>query len=217
MLRDFIHDLRLASRALIREPGFAFLAIVTLALGMAATTAMFSILHGVLIRPLPYAEPDRLVVIREVGERGDEMAVSMPNYVDWHERARSFTAMAAHTQTYETTVLGADEPLRVPFARVGRDFFTVMGVQPQLGRAFVEEEQVPGAAGAVIVSAAFWRAHLGAAPDLDRLRLDVLGEPVRVVGVMPRNSTTRTARRSGTRSARPRLQVSGHAPRTTSA
>jgi putative ABC transport system permease protein len=185
MLQDFTNDLRLAARSLIREPGFAFLAIVTLALGIAATTAMFGILHSVLFRPLPYPQPDRLVAVWELSERGDEMAVALPNFTDWRDRSRSFTAVAAHTQAYETTVLGAAEPLRVPFARVSRDFFTVMGVQPLLGRTFVAEEQVPGAAAALVVSDAFWRTHLGAERDLGSIRLDVLGEAARVVGVMP--------------------------------
>jgi putative ABC transport system permease protein len=184
MWQEFVQDLRYAGRWLLREPGFAALAVITLALGIGANTAAFGIVNGVLLAPLPYPEAARLAAVREVGEGGGEMNVAWPNYEDWHARARQST-LAAHTEASPSPVLGGTEAVRVPVSLVSRDFFTVLGIPPALGRAFVGEELVPGGRAAVVVSDAFWRAQLGGERDLSRLSLQLYGSQAQVVGVMP--------------------------------
>lgn len=184
MWSEFRQDLRYAVRWLVREPAFTLMATLTLALGIGANTAAFGIVNGVLLSPLPYPQPDRLVAVQEVSERGREMPVTWPNFADWRARAR-LIELAAHTTPFPTTVLGTAEPSRPAAAAVSSDFFRVMGVSPVLGRTFVEEEMVPGAAGAVVVSDAFWQQHLGAERDLSRLSLNMMGVQAQVVGVMP--------------------------------
>jgi putative ABC transport system permease protein len=184
MWSDMRQDVRYAFRWLAREPLFALLAIVTLALGIGATTATFGIVDDVLLAPLPYPEPERLVAIREVNEQYREPAVTWPNFQDWRASARSLAATAAY-QSFDVTVLGGSEPVRARLARVSGDYFHALGVAPRLGRAFEPEELVPGGQAAVVVSDGFWRRQLGAREDLSSLRLDVAGAAAEVIGVMP--------------------------------
>jgi putative ABC transport system permease protein len=184
MIEELGQDLRYAVRWLAREPGFALLAVLTLALGIGANTAAFGIVNGVLLSPLPYPQPDRLVAVEEVGEQGRPSRVTWPNFVDWTERAQQID-LTAHSMPYETTVLGGAEPVRPRMALVSSGFFRVIGVVPRLGRGFVAEELVPGGAAAVVISDAFWRQQLGAEENLSQLTLSLAGRTAQVVGVMP--------------------------------
>jgi putative ABC transport system permease protein len=184
MIEELVQDLRYAVRWLVREPGFALLAVLTLALGIGANAAAFGIVNGVLLAPLPYPQPERLVAVEEVGQHGGPIRVAWPNFVDWTDRARQ-VELTAHSMPYETTVLGGAEPVRPRVTLVGGDFFRVIGVAPRVGRGFVAEERVPGGAAAVVVSDAFWRQQLGAEPDLTKLKLNLSGRSAQVVGVMP--------------------------------
>ena len=184
MWTDLRQDVRYAVRWLAREPVFAVLAIVTLALGIGATTATFAIVNDVLLAPLPYPDPERLVALREVNEQHREVPVTWPNFQDWRQSARSLESLAAY-QSFDVTVLGGSEPVRARLARVSGDFFATFGVPPRRGRGFVPEELVPGGRAAIVVSDAFWRQQLGARTDLGSLRLDVAGSAAHVVGVMP--------------------------------
>ncbi|MEO7218457.1 MAG: ABC transporter permease, partial [Gemmatimonadaceae bacterium] len=178
-------DLRYAMRTLARSPGFAVTAIVILGLGIGAMTAIFTVVNGVLFRPLPYTQPDRIVVLQELSAKGHAMAVAGPNFTDIHEQSRSFKALAEVSNMGPVTVLGAAEPQRSREVLVSQDFFRVMGVQPTRGRAFLPEEQVPGGAPAVIVSNAFWqRALAGGSIAGKALTFD--GRVYSVVGVMPK-------------------------------
>lgn len=143
-------DLRHALRQFGRAPGFAAVAIGTLALGIGATTALFSVVHAVLLRPLPYPEPDRIVRVFEVGS-GGARSTNMwdPNFADLYEQNRSFAGLAKF-QTWDESVAGGSEPARVVLASVSRDFFHVMGIQPLLGRTFHADEHREGAAPAVL-------------------------------------------------------------------
>lgn len=173
-------------RQLGRAPGFAAVAIGTLALGIGATTALFSVVHGVLLRPLPYPEPDRIVRVFEVGSGGARSTnMSDPNFADLYERNRSFAGLAKF-QAWDESVAGGSEPARVVLASVSRDFFQVMGVQPLLGRTFHADEHREGAAPAVLVSEAFWRRYLDGDPDLSGRTLKSGDEVAAGVGVMPR-------------------------------
>jgi putative ABC transport system permease protein len=184
-----LRELRHAARALWRARGFAGLTALTLALGIGATTAIFSVVHGVLLRALPYREPERIVHLWQVNareqERFPQAQVSEPNFEDWRTQTRSFRAMALVRRGGPTTVTAVGEPVRAVVATVSGAFFDVMGVRPALGRAFAPEELRQGAAPTVVVSDGFWRRQL----DADRGALGrtvLVGDaPLVVVGVMP--------------------------------
>jgi predicted permease len=176
--------LRQVVRALAAQPGLSLVVIVTLALGIGANSAVFSVVSATLLRPLPYPEPQRLVHLFEASEHSSRMAVSAPNFRDWHERSRSFEAMAGYAGGTET-VLGGTEPVRARTWMVSRDFFDVFAVAPRLGRTFVAEESALGGTPAAVVSHGFWQRVLGGATDLPALRLRIGTFSCRVVGVMP--------------------------------
>jgi putative ABC transport system permease protein len=184
MMTLLLQDLRFAVRGLARNPGYAGVAVLTLGIGIGAATALFSVVHGILLRPLPYPEPDRIVQVWEVSSRGTPLNVTDPNFADWQERSRSFAGMAQY-QSGPTSIVGGDEPVRGMVAWVSRDFFRVVGVQPAVGRAFAPEEQQLGGAPAVVVSHAFWQDHLGGAHDLSGVALTFGDDVHQVVGVMP--------------------------------
>lgn len=179
-----ISDLRLAIRSLRRNAGFATLAIGCLALGLGANTMIFSIVSAVLLRPLPFPQPDRIVSLREVNIKGNAIAVSEPDFRDWLERARSFSAMAGY-EIGPTTVLGADRAVRARYAPVTHGFFSVLGVGPQLGRTFTAGEHHTGANPVAVISDRFWRAEFGAAHDVLGRRIQLEGLTFTIVGVMP--------------------------------
>jgi hypothetical protein len=140
-----MNDLRFALRQLLKNPGFTAVAVLTLALGIGATTAIFSVVHAVLLQPLPYPEPDRLVRIHEtIPVRGVErVPVSVANYLDWRRQASSFAEMAAH-RWVDINLTGAGEARRLVGARVTSGFFGVLGVPPILGRSFTTDEEARG-------------------------------------------------------------------------
>jgi len=181
-----VRDLRYALRTLLRSPSFAFTAVAILALGIGAMTAIFTVVNGVLLRPLPYPQSDRIVALREVSARGHPMPVADPNFRDIHGQSRSFRALAEVSMASPVTVLGATEPQRSTEASVSADFFRVMGVQPVRGRAFLAEEQVVGAAPAVVVSHAFWQNAMNGGSIVGKT-LTFDGQVFSVVGVMPQD------------------------------
>jgi putative ABC transport system permease protein len=180
-----MHDVRLAFRRLKRSPGFAGTVVLTLALGVGGCVAIFSAVDGVLLRPLPYPEPDRLVSIREtLLPRFPEFAVAPKHYLDWRHQANSFQDLAAwHPDSQNLTGLG--EPRRVSAARVTASIFSTLRVQPALGRAFTAAEDRAGQARSVILGHGFWRRQLGGRPDVLGQTLQLDGEPRTIVGVMP--------------------------------
>lgn len=178
-----MQDVRYAVRSLARSPSFALVALLTLALGIGANTAIFSVVHGVLLKPLPFDEPDRLVFVQERGRRGGSMNVAWPNYEDWQREATSFEALAAHSAG-TMTVLGGQEPLRVQSAMITRDFWRVMRVQPVAGRLTGPEDHQLGAAGAVVITRAL-SLRLFGVPDATGRPLDAQGMQAQVVGVVP--------------------------------
>jgi len=175
---------RYAIRALFKRPAFTVVAILTLALGIGANTAIFSVVNGVLLRPLPYPQPDRIVRLWEHTSRSPRVNVSYPNLLDWRERLKSFQAIAGY-QGSTTTVLGGAEPTFADAYWVTNGFFDVFGVAPVLGRTFTADERTPGGAPAAIVSDRFWRRQLAANANLPDLHLRLTGVNARVVGVMP--------------------------------
>ncbi len=183
-MRDLIHDLRHASRALRRSPGFTGVAVLTLALGIGANTAIFSVVDGVLLDPLPYPEPDRIVMVFETRSEPTPGNFSYANLEDVRERARSFGALAAWGAG-SATLTGAGEAARVDGARVTPEFFRVFGVEPALGRTILAEETEAGADAVVVLSDGVWRDRFGADPDVLGRAVTLDGRAHTVIGVMP--------------------------------
>jgi predicted permease len=186
LVEDALADARFAARTLARNPGFAVAAIVTLALGIGATTAIFSVVNGILLRPLPYPRADRIVQLLHIGEEGNRMpAMSDPNVVDLAEGSRSFRAIATTGYRYTVPVSGAREPVRASVVPVSRDFLAVMGVQPARGRAFLPDEHREGGSPAVLVSHGFWQRQLDGATEAIGRSLTFNDRVHTIVGIMP--------------------------------
>jgi len=178
------HDLRLGLRTLARTPLFTALAVTLLALGVGAAIAVFSLVDGVLLKALPYPEPDRIMTVWEATDRSRTIGVSAPNFQDWRGSATSFDALAAWSGG-RSTVVGGREPIVTGVYAVTRDFFAVLGVGPALGRTFTADEARENGTPAVVVSHGFWERVLGSSRDLASLSLEVDGKRAAVVGVLP--------------------------------
>jgi putative ABC transport system permease protein len=191
----FLRDLRHGARLLRKNPAYAASSIAVLALGIAATTAIFSAAYGVLLRPLPFPESDRLVRLWDTfGNPGNLAPVSYPNFRDWRAWNQSFSAMAAF-QEGNTVLTGSGEPTPLQSIAASASFLDLLGVRPALGRTFRVEEEHPGAnngAGSVILSDRLWRARFGADPSMVGVRITLGGQPFVVIGVMPPGFNTFT-------------------------
>jgi putative ABC transport system permease protein len=183
-LADLRRDMRIGLRTLGRAPGFAAATILTMALGIGAAAAIFSVFEGVLLRPLPYPSADRIVHLYQLSESGARNRVSDPNYEDWRTGTQSFSAMAQYSALGPLPIAGAGEAQLARVTLVSREFFEVIGTRPVLGRGFRDDEQQPGGPAVAIVSAAFWRRWRGgAAPAGEVIRS---GETsYTVIGAMP--------------------------------
>src|SRR3989449_1376660 len=181
-----MNDFKFAFRQLLKNPGFTVAAVLTLALGIGANTAIFSAVDAVLIRPLPYVEDGRLVMIwDEMSHIGFPKHSSTP--AEWHEWRRNntvFTDIAA-TQPVQATLSSDGEPVEVPARKVTANLWTVLGVQPFLGRVFTEDEDARGVRVAVI-SHGLWQRRFGAAPDVLGRKITLNDSSYEVIGVMPR-------------------------------
>jgi putative ABC transport system permease protein len=178
-------DVRCGLRMLRKNAGFAVVAILTLALGIGANTAIFSVIHAVLLNPLPYNDPDRIVLVLESnpGKGFPQFSVSPPNYVDWKKESTAFENMASIARG-EFNYTGGAEPERLSGARVAASFFSVMGATPAIGRTFLPEDDVVGEASVVVLSYGLWTRHFGGDPKVLGKSLTLDGESYRVVGVM---------------------------------
>jgi len=177
-------DVRYAARGLTKSPGFNATVILTLALGIGATTAIFSVVYGVLLRPLPFPDPDRIVAIWEVNQRGTWSRLADPNFDDFRDQNHSFEAAAKYSD-WIASVAGPAAPTRSRIAVVTRDFFKVLAVAPVMGRTFAPEDARLAAAPVTVVSHRYWKEHLGSASDLSAAKLRVEGRVYSVVGVLP--------------------------------
>jgi predicted permease len=188
MVESTLQDLQHASRMFVKSPVFTAIVVLTLALGIGANTAIFSVVNAVLLRPLPYIEPERLVMVNAVmkGEDEKERFVSYPDFFDWREQNQSFEEMASF-RSAGFTLTGVDEPERVEGARVSANFFTLLRIQPILGRAFLAEEEKPSSAHVVIVSYSFWQQRLGGDRSATGRTLTLNGTHFTVIGVLPPN------------------------------
>jgi putative ABC transport system permease protein len=178
-----MNDFRWATRSLRKQPAFTMLALITLALGVGATTTAFTVLDTVLLRPLPYEGADHLVFIRERTSRGNLLPPSYPNFADWRAQAKSFTGVASTAFAPSVTVTVGTEPVRATTFGVSRGFFRVLGVPLAAGREFTDAENSEGGPNALVVSYAFWRDRMGSREPLGSV--DFGGTSVPVVGVLP--------------------------------
>jgi putative ABC transport system permease protein len=183
-MTSLILDIRHAARLLRRSLGVTALAALTLALAIGSATAIFSVVYGVLLRPLPYPESDRLMAVWEVNHRGTHSRVADPNFADFRDRGRTFATMAGYTSGI-TAVSGASEPTRTAVATVSRDFFRTLGVEPEHGRVFSADETRPDATPAVVVSHSYWRQYLQSTADLSSAHLRIDDRVFTIIGVMP--------------------------------
>jgi predicted permease len=177
-------DIRFGTRVLLKSPGFTIIAILTLALGIGANTALFSVVNGVLLNPLPYPEPDRLVTLHESKPNFETGSVSYPNFLDWQRENHSFSAMAiARPFGFTYTGNGGSEQITAEF--VSSDFFSLLGVKPQIGRVFMEGEDKIGAAPIALISAGFWKRKFAASPEVLGKSVELNGMNYTVTGVVP--------------------------------
>ncbi|HEV2666003.1 MAG TPA: ABC transporter permease, partial [Blastocatellia bacterium] len=186
-MRTLWQDLRYGARMLMKNPGFTLVAVITLALGVGANTAIFSVVNAVLLRPLPYPDSGQLMQVWEtdLARGGYDISASMPDYREWRRRNQSFSHLAAYS-TNDYNISGEEEPERVVGARVDTDFFTLLGVNPAQGRGFSGEEGVYGKHRVVVLSDALWRRRFGDGARLNGQTIRLNGETFSVIGVMPR-------------------------------
>jgi putative ABC transport system permease protein len=185
-VQGLIQDFRIAFRGLARRPGFTLGVVLTLALGIGANSAIFSIVYGVLLRPFPYERVDRLVrVWQSLPDQGvDKAPISPLTFLDWHDQSGAFEAIACFTPSY-STLTGGDEPQEVQSVRVSADLFRLLGKAPALGRGFLPGEDQPSAAPVVVLGDELWRTRFDARPDVVGSSVMLSGTSYRVVGVMP--------------------------------
>jgi predicted permease len=179
-------DIRYAARILRKNSAFTAVAVLALALGIGANTAIFSVVNGVLLRPLSFPEPDRLLLIFETTTAFGQTSAAYPNFVDWRRTSRSFTGMAAY-RTDDFNFTGAGEPDQLAGAHVSANLFPMLGVTPLLGRNFLPEEDRHGAACTVMLTYGFWKQRFAADPNVLGKTLTLNGASCAVIGVLPRD------------------------------
>jgi putative ABC transport system permease protein len=180
-------DLRYGARMLMKQPGFTLIAVITLALGIGANTAIFSVVNAVLLRPLPFNDPERLVMVWNRGAEaagGDRTPLAVADLLDWRAQSRSFAEIGAF-QNIMFSFTGGDSPERVQAAGVTANFFSMLGTQAQLGRTFSPDEERPGAQRVALLSDGFWRKHFAADPQVVGRTINLNGASYTVIGVMP--------------------------------
>ena len=187
-LETLWQDVRFGVRTLVKSPSFTVVAVVTLALGIGANSAIFSVVNTVLLRPLPYRDSDRLVQVWEKGtaDAFPLNSVSAANFRDWYEQNHVFEGLAAVGRA-SFNLTGVGDPERVEGRRVSANLFRLLGVEPQLGRAFLPEEDAPGAGRVVILSDGLWRHRFNSDPGIVGKALTLNGQSYTVVGVMPQD------------------------------
>ena len=181
-------DLRYGVRMLLKNPGFTAVVVMTLALGIGANAALFSVVNGVLLNPLPFPQPEQLVTLHQSKPNFETGAIPYPNFRDWQKENRTFSAMAI-SRGFGFSLIGAGEAERVSARLVSADFFSVLGVKPALGRTFAPGEDEPGAGPVALISADLWQRKFGAAPDVVGKGLTLDDKSYTIVGVLPASFT----------------------------
>jgi predicted permease len=180
----FWQDIKYGIRMLAKSPGFTAIAILTLALGIGANTALFSVVNGVLLKPLPYPDPDSLVVLSESSANFESSSISYPNFLDWQRQNSSFSAMAAY-RTDDFTITGSGETERVRVGMVSSSFFSILGVNPIRGRLFTADEDRRGTPPVVLLSQGLWQRKFGSDPRIVGATIIMNGDGYTVLGILP--------------------------------
>ena len=185
-LEQLLEDMRFGLRLLRKNPGFTLVAILTLALGIGANAAVFSVVYAVLLRPLPYKDPSSLLVLHETTPKVGDVSVSFPNFIDWRAASRTFRQMAA-VQAVDFNLAGVTQPENISGDAVSPNFLSMMGVRPFLGRDFDASEEKPGTAPVLLLSYSLWQSHLGGDPNAVGKTITLDGRSFTIVGVLPPN------------------------------
>ena len=186
-----MNDLKFALRQLVNNPAFSAIAILTLALGIGANTAIFSIVNAVLLRPLPYPDADRIMVLNESSGPGQDYSVALPDYFDWQKDNTVFEHLAAtHKESRNLSGIPGRDPERVSCAAVTRNFFNIIGVPPQIGRTFSEEEDKVGAPPVIVISDRLWQRAFNRDAKILGQAITLHDQSYIVIGVMPRQVTS---------------------------
>ena len=181
---DLLQDVRYGIRTLLKSPGFTAVAVIALALGVGANTAMFGIVNAVLLRPVPYPEPERLLKLYARVPEFNRASVSYPNFLDWQRRSRSFQEMAAY-RTDNFNLTGQANPERLLGVMASARMFAVLGIRPVIGRTFTDEEDRPGAAPVAVVTSALWKTRFGGDPSVVGSRITLNGRAYTITVVPP--------------------------------
>ncbi|HEV3139257.1 MAG TPA: ABC transporter permease [Vicinamibacterales bacterium] len=184
MVESILYDVKHAIRSYAKAPGFTLAVVATLGLGIGASTAIFSLVHGILLEPLPLPDPERLVWINETGHDGSFISTSWPNYLDWRERQHSFDVLG-FSREEPLTLTGLDQARRIRARRVTGNLFKAIGVAPAFGRALTDDDDKANAAPVTLVSDGFWRTALGGDPAAVGRILQLDQTPYTIVGVLP--------------------------------
>src|SRR3984957_283283 len=185
-METLLQDIRYALRQLRKSPGFAAVAVVTLALGIGANTVIFSVVNGVLLSPLPFPHPDQLVTLHENKPNFEGGSLSYPNFRDWQKDNHTFSSMAI-SRTYAFSLTGAGEAEQVNGEFVSSEFFRVLGVNPVIGRTFAQGEDEVGAGPVALISAALWQRKFSSAPDILGKAITLDARNYAIIGVIPAN------------------------------
>ena len=180
-MNEVLQDLRYAVRTLRKSPGFATVAVLTLAIGIGANTAIFSFVNGVLLKPLPYGEPERIVRVLEKPPGGGRNGISTLNYLDWQKDNTVFDYMAAQTGG-SVTLTGINEPVQLRGSRVSPHYFDIFGIKPAFGRTFAADEDQVGKERVAVLSHALWDSQFGADPNVVGRTITLDGVPHTVIG-----------------------------------
>src|SRR5256885_6823230 len=186
-----MNDLKFAFRQLRKSPGFTLVAVLTLALGIGANTAIFSMVNAVLLRPLPYPDANRIMVLNESSGPGQDYSVALPDYFDWQHDNTVFEHLAAtHKESRNLSGIPGRDPERVSCASVTRNFFNIIGLPPQIGRTFSEEEDKVGAPPVVVISDRLWQRAFNRDAKILGQAITLHDQSYTVIGVMPRQMTS---------------------------
>ncbi|HTV57892.1 MAG TPA: ABC transporter permease [Verrucomicrobiae bacterium] len=184
-MSTLLQDIRYAIRLLTKSPGFTAIVVLTLALGIGANTAIFSVVNGVLLNPLPYPHPNQLVTVASSSEDFSEGSISYPDYLDWVRDNRTFSSLAAYRSYKSFNLIGQGEPERVRAVEVSANFFPTLGVAPQLGRNFSAAEDQPDGTPVAILSDGFWKSKFASLPSIVGKTLNLDGTDYTIIGVLP--------------------------------
>ena len=183
-MNSILQDLKYSIRTLAKSPGFTAVAILTLALGIGANTAIFSVVNAVLLRPLPFKNPAQLVLMRETYKQVGNVSVSYPDFLDWRQQSHSFAAMAV-INNVGFNLSGVTQPENIGGYAVSPNFLALVGVRPVLGRDFLPSEEKPGTAPVLLLSYQLWQSHLGGDPAVIGRSITLDGRSFSIVGVLP--------------------------------